>query len=95
MVGVDPYVRADRSEAVFDADLMAMAVIPLQVVVRNLGEHAVPIQVRNFRLGAAGPGGGGAAAGRRGGGADRAGQRRRERRLDRDRDPGRARRRDR
>ncbi len=50
VVGVDPYVRADRSEAVFDADLMAVAVIPLQVVVRNLGEHPVPIQVRNFRL---------------------------------------------
>jgi hypothetical protein len=50
MIGVDPYVRAERSEAIFDEDLMAAAMIPLQVVVRNLGERPVPIQVRSFRL---------------------------------------------
>src|SRR4051812_13372850 len=44
VIGVDPYVRAERSEAIFDEDLMAAAMIPLQVVVRNLGERPVPIQ---------------------------------------------------
>ena len=50
VLGVDPYVQADRSEAIFDEDLPAAAVIPLQVVVRNLGERPAAIQVRNFRL---------------------------------------------
>jgi hypothetical protein len=49
-VGVDPYLRADRSQAVFGADLPAAAVVPLQVVIRNLGQRPVRIEVRNFRL---------------------------------------------
>ena len=50
VLGVDPYVQAERSEAIFDENLLAVALIPLQVVVRNLGERPVAIQVRNFRL---------------------------------------------
>lgn len=50
VIGVDPYVQPNRAKALFGEDLLAVAVIPLQVVVRNLGERPVRIEAKNFKL---------------------------------------------
>ena len=50
VIGVDPYVQPDKSKALFGEDLLAVAVIPLQVVVQNIGEHPVHIEAKNFKL---------------------------------------------
>lgn len=50
LVGVDPYVQPDKAQELFGEDLAAAGVIPLQVVVRNTGEHAVRVEVKNFKL---------------------------------------------
>src|SRR5512135_662724 len=48
VIGVDPYVQPDRAKALFGEDLLAAAVMPLQIVARNLGERPVRIEAKNF-----------------------------------------------
>lgn len=50
VVGVDPYVQPDKEKALFGEDLLAVDVIPIQVVVRNLGDHPVRVEAKNFKL---------------------------------------------
>jgi hypothetical protein len=49
-VDADPFVQAGRQEEVFGEDLWALSVLPIQIMVRNNGEHPIRIEARNFKL---------------------------------------------
>lgn len=49
-LGADPYVQPERQQRVFGADLVAVAVIPVQVAVANNGNEPLPIEPDHFRL---------------------------------------------
>jgi hypothetical protein len=50
LIGVDPYVQSDKVIALFGEDLLAVSVIPIQVVVRNMGERPFRVETKNFKL---------------------------------------------
>lgn len=50
LMGVDPYIQTRREEEVFAADLLAAAVLPLQVMVKNNGDRLLRIEPGNFKL---------------------------------------------
>ena len=49
-LGVDPYVEDEREQQIFAANLLAAAVLPIQVMVKNNGERPVRIEPDNFKL---------------------------------------------
>lgn len=49
-LGVDPYVEDDREQRIFAANLLAAAVLPVQVMVKNHGERPVRIEPDHFKL---------------------------------------------
>lgn len=49
-MGADPYVQAERQEQVFGADLLAAAILPVQVTVVNVGDTTLRIEPDHFKL---------------------------------------------
>jgi len=49
-VGADPYVQAERQNAVFDAELNEVGVLPIQVFIQNHGDRPVVIRSSDMRL---------------------------------------------
>lgn len=49
-VGADPYVQPDRQDAVFDGDLRAAGILPIQVLLQNNGYRRLLIRRSNITL---------------------------------------------
>lgn len=49
-LGADPYVTPERQEQVFGADLLAAAILPVQVTVVNVGDTPLRIEPDHFKL---------------------------------------------
>lgn len=49
-LGADPYVQPGRQEQVFGADLLSVAIIPIQVTVVNVGDTPLRIDPEHFKL---------------------------------------------
>jgi hypothetical protein len=49
-VGVNPYVEAEKTQQIFDADLKKARILALQVMVRNNGQRRMTVRMDDFIL---------------------------------------------
>ena len=49
-VGVNPYVEAEKSKKIFDADLKQARILALEVLVRNNGQRRMTVRKSDFTL---------------------------------------------